>query len=67
MDWPPLGDYKADVSSFSPSSERSLKTSAGQFQQNAAVELPNGERNSRKSYHCGQWHEIIDAPAVNKT
>ena len=19
------------------------------------------------SYHCGQWHEIIDAPAVNKT
>ena len=19
------------------------------------------------SYHCGQWHEIIDAPAVNQT
>ena len=19
------------------------------------------------SYHCGQWHEIIDASAVNKT
>lgn len=49
MDWPPLGDYKADVSSVSPLSERSLKTSAVQFQQNAiaTVELPNGERNPK--------------------